>query len=184
MSFETVDDEWKVATTASHVYFVAGPLSQWFRHPMTGTVPGRDGFLRFSTAEQYMMAGKAALFGDDEALDAILAAKDPKTQKEWGRKVRNFDPAVWDGKARDIVTEGNRLKFSQNADLGAYLLATGDKTLVEGAWYDAVWGVKLAWSDPAILDEANWQGTNWLGQCLMTVRGELRRDLVQRLKQK
>ena len=53
---------------------------------------------------------------------------------------------------------------------------TGDLYLVEGAWYDRVWGVGLAWDDDRILDVNNWQGTNWLGETLMRVRAALRVD--------
>ena len=184
MSFDTLDEVWKTSSTASHVYFVSGPFSQWWPCKFSAQVPGAEarGFLRFNCAEQFMMAGKAALFGDDTAFDAIMASKVPAEQKRLGRKVAGFDGARWDAAARDIVVAGNMAKFGQESDLAAVLLATSGKTLVEGAHYDPVWGVALAWNDPAILDQANWQGTNWLGQCLMTVRERLRDEAVERLK--
>jgi len=36
-----------------------------------------------------------------------------------------------------------------------------------------VWGVALAWDDPKILDQANWAGTNWLGEVLTDLRDNL-----------
>ena len=90
-----------------------------------------------------------------------------------------FDDELWRKGARECVKLGNYAKFSQNEKLGTFLLATGDKILVEGAHYDAVWGVKLAWDDPLILDEANWRGTNWLGECLMATRDTLYRHLLE-----
>jgi ribA/ribD-fused uncharacterized protein len=61
-------------------------------------------------------------------------------------------------------------KFQQNKYLKDRLLATGNKIIVEAAWYDMVWGVGLREDDPLILDKANWTGTNWLGKTLMLVR--------------
>ena len=116
-----------------------------------------------------MMAGKAALFDDAETLAEIMAVKQtskwqdaPRLCKELGRKVKNFDSAVWDSHAKEIVYSGNLAKFNQNDDLRDFLLLTGDKVLVEGAWYDAVWGVKLAWDDPSILIPPTGRGrTGW-----------------------
>ncbi|MBQ7691007.1 MAG: NADAR family protein [Muribaculaceae bacterium] len=47
--------------------------------------------VRYHTAEQYMMASKARLFGDEEVLQEIMAASTPYDYKELGRKVRGFD---------------------------------------------------------------------------------------------
>ena len=44
--------------------------------------------------EQYMMAGKAALFSDQEIRKEILACSDPKQIKALGRKVRGFEQKV------------------------------------------------------------------------------------------
>lgn len=46
-------------------------LSQWYPSPFT-----IDGVL-YRTAEHYMMANKARLFGDDDKLAEILAAEKP-----------------------------------------------------------------------------------------------------------
>jgi len=135
-----MERQYKVRTTDTHVYFLTGPFSQW--HPsefMAALTPGgRE--MRFSHAEQYMMAGKAVLFGDHETLARIMDAPHPRDQKELGREVKDFDLATWNLHARDIVYRGNMAKFSQDGDLREYLMATGDKHLVEGAWYDRVWG--------------------------------------------
>lgn len=167
---------YKVRTTDTHVYFLTGPFSQW--HPSEFHAPLAEGgrTLRFSHAEQYMMAGKALLFGDHETLERIMDAPHPRDQKELGRAVRNFDADTWNAHAREIVYEGNLAKFNQDSDLREYLMDTGDLYLVEGAWYDRVWGVGLAWDDDRILDVNNWQGTNWLGETLMRVRAALRVD--------
>lgn len=165
---------YKVTETDTHVYFLTGPFSQWHPSEFYAAIIPDNPVLRFSHAEQYMMAGKAALFGDWETLAKIMDTAHPRDQKDLGRQVKNFDKQTWDTHAQDIVYKGNLAKFSQDSDLREYLLATGDKHLVEGAWYDPVWGVALAWNDPQILDSQNWKGTNWLGKCLMRVRADLK----------
>jgi hypothetical protein len=74
----------------------------------------------------------------------------------------------------DIVVEGNRLKFGQNPDLAAILLATGDATVAECSPTDRVWGIGWAMGSPQIQDPSQWRGQNLLGVALMQVRSELR----------
>lgn len=164
-----------MSESETHVYFLNGPFSQWY----TSNFKGRIGehWWDFHCAEQYMMAHKAHLFGDYSTFDAIMAIEQkkdwreaPKACKNLGRQVLNFDIDVWNAHAIDIVFQGNIYKFSDNDVLAKRLTDTGDKILVEGAHYDPIWGVGLAWNDPAILDENNWKGTNWLGETLMKVR--------------
>lgn len=180
--------EWKMRQTDGHVYFVSGPFSQWHPSPFQAALPrlvSQEGkpsiepgatLHAFSHAEQAMMASKAAIFGDEAVLRQILTASSPKRQKELGRSVANFDSSIWSAQSFRIVAVMNYHKFCQNPDLRNALLDTGDRHLVEGAWYDKIWGVGLAWNDPAIEDERNWQGTNWLGEALMAVREVIRRQ--------
>ena len=169
--------------TATHVYFLRGPFSQW--HPSRFRVPVEQGGpdFEFNCAEQYMMASKAVLFADTEKLAQIMAVQPgdgpfyriPMQQRLLGRQVRSFIDEVWRDAARRAVYRGNLAKFRQDEELYRLLLATGDKTLVEGSAKDRLWGVGLAWDDPAIEDQANWRGSNWLGQVLMQVRDALQR---------
>ena len=142
-------------------------LSQWYAASFT-----LEGDI-YPTAEHYMMASKARLFGDDESLAKILEAPDPKRAKALGRKVANFEEAVWKENARRLVTEGNIAKFSQNEGLKSFLLETGERVLVEASPYDRVWGIGLKASDKRAKDPANWEGENLLGFALMDVRDEL-----------
>jgi ADP-ribose binding protein with NADAR domain len=74
------------------------PFSQWYpaRFELAGKL--------FSCAEQYMMYGKAILFGDTEVAAEILAAVAPKQHKALGRKVRNFSDVTWEANREVIVT--------------------------------------------------------------------------------
>lgn len=144
------------------------PFSQW--HPSGFVVGGA----RFTCAEQYMMHGKAVLFGDEEMAARILEAKTPKEHKALGRKVRGFDGARWERERERIVYEGNHAKFTQNPALLEALLATAGTELVEASPLDRIWGVGLSEEDPRIQDPATWRGLNLLGKVLTRLREELR----------
>jgi len=152
-----------------YVLFWDGPFSQW--HPSTFKVDG----ITYNCAEQFMMAGKAEMFGDNKSRKKILKSGSPREQKILGREVSNFHKGKWNSVAREIVFIGNMAKFSQNKDLLEKLLATGDKTIVEASPYDRVWGIGLSADDPNATRPSNWRGTNWLGKVLMVVRSELRK---------
>lgn len=142
-------------------------FSQWFASPFVVDS------VRYATAEHWMMAGKARLFGDDAALAAVLANDDPGAAKAAGRGVRGFDEARWLAHRFDLVVEGNLAKFSQHPGLRRFLLATGGQVLVEASPVDAIWGIGLAAGDPRAHDPAQWPGLNLLGFALMAVRGRL-----------
>ena len=128
----------------------------------------------YSCAEQFMMAEKARLFGDEAIRAKIVASSAPREHKALGRRVTGFDHAVWERARLDIVVRGNLAKFGQNPAMLAALLATGDRLLVEASPLDRIWGVGLRADDPRIHDRANWNGQNLLGEALMRVRTELR----------
>lgn len=132
-----------------------------------------DGVM-YHTAEQYMMAQKAILMGDTATCREIMAAFNPREYKKLGRKVRNFDPVLWDREKYNVVLRGNLAKFSQNPRLLEFLDSTGDSVLVEGSPYDAIWGVKLESKDPRVLNPNQWRGENLLGFALMETRDILR----------
>lgn len=142
-------------------------FSQWY--DASFTVDG----IHYKTAEHFMMAGKARLFGDEAALEQILAAPEPKTAKALGRKVKGFDETQWKENARRLVTEGNLAKFSQNDDFRQFLLSTGNAVLVEASPYDRIWGIGLKADDERAQHPDTWRGQNLLGFALMDVRQQL-----------
>ena len=130
--------------------------------------------IQYHTTEQYMMASKARLFGDEDTLKEIMNATNPSEYKKLGRKVKGFEPTLWDEKKLDIVVEGNKAKFGQNPELKEYLLSTDDAILVEASPYDNIWGIALD-RDTAINGKVeDWKGENLLGCALMEVRDYLR----------
>ncbi|MEU6712144.1 NADAR family protein [Nonomuraea sp. NPDC046802] len=145
-----------------------GCLSQWWPVPFT-----EDGHT-FASAEHYMMAHKAWLFGDEESAGKILAAGHPGEAKKLGRTVRAYDEATWEARRFDIVVRGNVAKFGQHADLRTFLLGTGRRVLVEASPQDRVWGIGLTASDERAASPTTWRGLNLLGFALMAARDLLR----------
>ncbi|MEV7727671.1 NADAR family protein [Streptomyces sp. NPDC087917] len=143
-------------------------MSQWW--PSAFTV-GDD---RYATAEHWMMAGKARLFGDPEAERAALEAPSPAQAKRAGRLVRGFRDEVWERERFALVVEGSVHKFGSDPALRSYLLGTGSRVLVEASPLDRIWGIGLAADDERALDPARWQGLNLLGFALMEARERLR----------
>ncbi|MDQ3035474.1 MAG: NADAR family protein [Myxococcota bacterium] len=145
-------------------------LSQWYPAPFTV-----DG-VTYATAEHWMMAAKARLFGDDDALARILASTDPREVKALGRAVRGFDTDRWDAHRLPQVVEGNVHKFGQSEPLRSFLLATGDRVLVEASPRDRIWGIGMGASNERARDPREWRGKNLLGFALMEARTQLRAE--------
>ena len=131
---------------------------------------------RFRSAEHFMMAEKARLFGDEEIRAQMLVASTPDQVKKLGRRVRNFNEALWTAERFDIVRRGNIAKFGQNPGMRNFLLGTGQRILVEASPVDAIWGIGLAATDPRATQPAQWAGLNLLGFALMAAREALRRE--------
>lgn len=146
-------------------------LSQWW--PCEFEVDG----VKYSSAEQYMMAEKARMFEDEEICAQILLGKDPKEIKALGRKTRNFNEDTWKKYCVQIVLEGNKAKFGQNLELGKFLLQTGKRIIAEASPVDQIWGIGLSEQDQAAADPTKWQGTNLLGFVLMEVRDMIEREV-------
>lgn len=143
-------------------------LSQWW--PASFTVDGNT----YLTAEHFMMAEKARLFGDEEMRAHILKASNPGAAKKLGRAVQGFDNARWVAARFDIVVRGNVAKFSQNPELREFLLGTGDRVLVEASPRDNIWGIGLGAADLRAENPEQWWGLNLLGFALMEARQRLR----------
>jgi ribA/ribD-fused uncharacterized protein len=127
----------------------------------------------YPTAEHYMMAEKARLFGDHAMRDAVLRANSPGEAKKLGRAVSGFDEEAWLQHRWEIVVRGNEAKFLQHPELGALLLRTGQRVLVEASPRDRVWGIGLGASHADAERPSNWRGLNLLGFALMEVRAQL-----------
>jgi ribA/ribD-fused uncharacterized protein len=142
----------------------AACLSQWYPAPF------KVGGERYATAEHWMMACKARLFGDAAALEALRLAPLPSEAKALGRSVRGFDAARWSSVAFDFVVQGSAAKFSSTPELRAFLLATAPAILVEASPRDTLWGIGLGPKNPAAHKPLRWRGRNLLGFALTRAR--------------
>eukprot|EP00904_Undaria_pinnatifida_P006359 jgi/Undpi1/2853/HiC_scaffold_14.g06230.m1 len=123
-----------------------------------------------------MMAQKAKLFGDLDALRQIMATDDPSAHKKFGQGVRGYHQGAWDWEKKAIVMKGSYEKFNQNPDMAQHLLDTGEKILAEASPHDTVWGIGLKADDSAAWTKATWRGQNLLGEVLQEVRTRILMD--------
>lgn len=155
---------WK--TNQSH-----GWLCNWYPSPITPP----NSTITYTNVEQYLMHRKGLLFAPTSAVtQEILETTNPRRMKELGRQVPNYDDAKWAEGRYQVAMDGLYLKFTQNAELGEWLLETGDKELVEASPSDKVWGVGFTEKD-AELRRDKW-GANLMGKALTEVRARIRSE--------
>jgi len=152
----------------NYVFFWNGVFSQWY--PSKFIIEG----VEYNCCEQYMMAQKALLFDDIESHKMIMYSESPNEQKGFGRRVKGFEKEKWEKVCRQIVFDANMAKFTQNPEMFKELMNTENLEIVEASPYDKIWGIGLHETDPRALDKSQWQGTNWLGEAIMSVREKLR----------
>lgn len=144
-----------------------GALSQWWPSPFV--VDGET----YATAEHWMMAGKARMFGDEQIVPRILEARTPAEAKSLGRQVKGFEEERWVAGRFELVVTGSVAKFGQDGALLGYLLGTSQRVLVEASPLDRIWGIGLAADDENAVRPARWRGLNLLGFALMEARARL-----------
>jgi predicted NAD-dependent protein-ADP-ribosyltransferase YbiA (DUF1768 family) len=137
-----------------------GCLSQWWPAPFT--VEG----MTYPSAEHWMMAGKAQLFRDDQALAAVLAAASPKAAKAAGRSVRGNGP-IRPGRRRQ---PGQVPAPSRTRGLSCRHPAQGAGG---GQPAGPDLGNRNDRQQPGRPYPSRWRGTNLLGFALMNVRDQL-----------
>ena len=152
--------------TDTHIFFWNSVFSQWY----TSENQFEENGIIYHNAETYMMIQKAKLFNDQETLEKMYKALNPRMVKFLGRQVRSFDEYMWNKHKLNIVTRANFLKFTQNQEFLGILKKYKNHIIVEASPEDAIWGIGLHFSDDRVLDEKYWRGQNLLGKCIMDVR--------------
>ncbi len=133
-----------------------GGFSNFSPHPVE--LKGRV----WPTSEHYFQAQK---FMGTEHEEAIRAAKSPMVAARMGRSRERPLRSDWESVKDEIMREALRAKFAQHASLRSLLLSTEDAELVEHTSNDRYWA-----------DGGDGSGKNRLGQLLMELRSELRRE--------
>ena len=113
------------------------------------------------TNEHYFQAMKFP--GDPKLQEKIRTAPTPAIAKRLG-KSKGLRPD-WNEVRDSVMERGIRAKFTQNEEVRAVLLSTGDEQLIERSAWDAYWG-----------SGRNGRGKNKLGLMLMSVRASLRAE--------
>lgn len=131
---------------------------------------------KYLCMEQYMMAEKARLFEDKDIEKQILESTKQGKMKALGRKVKNFNEAIWNRYKYSIVLNGNYEKFTQNKAIKDFLIASKNKIIVEASPHDKIWGIGMSIEDKNIENPMMWQGQNLLGFALMEVRNKINKE--------
>ncbi|EGK11034.1 NADAR family protein [Kroppenstedtia eburnea] len=115
------------------------------------------------TSEHYFQAQK---FVGTRWEEVIRLENSPMTAARKGRSRALPLRPDWEDVKDRIMREAVVAKFTQHPDLGQVLLGTEDAVLVEHTANDRYWG-----------DGGDGSGKNRLGEILMEVREQLRREL-------
>lgn len=135
-----------------------GYLSNFYPSPLT-----YEG-VEYPTLEHAYQAAKTL---DQAERAKMKAVATPGAAKKMGKRVKRRKD--WFAVNLGIMMELIRQKFTRYPDLGEWLLATGERELIEANnWGDDFFGM--------IKDSKTgaWRGENHLGKMLMRMRGELR----------
>src|SRR3569833_1214737 len=133
-----------------------GEFSNFSPHPVE--LNGRV----WPTSEHYFQAQK---FAGTEHEEAVREAKSPMIAARMGRSRERPLRSDWESIKDDTMRDALRAKFTQHPSQRSQLLHTGDAELIEHTKNDRYWA-----------DGGDGTGKNRLGQLLMELRTELRRE--------
>lgn len=133
-----------------------GEFSNFSPHPIE--LAGRT----WPTTEHYFQAQK---FPGTPHEEEIRRAKSPGDAARMGRERSRPLRADWETVKDGIMYDALRAKFTQHARLRRVLLSTEDRVLIEHTRNDRYWA-----------DGGDGSGLNRLGELLMRLRAELRRE--------
>ncbi|MBI4751636.1 MAG: NADAR family protein [Acidobacteria bacterium] len=114
------------------------------------------------TVEHYFQAQK---FAGTEHEKTIRLIASPMIAARQGRDRKKPLRKDWESVKTSIMREAVFAKFTQHEDLKQILLNTGDAKLIEDSPRDSYWGCGKSGN-----------GLNMLGQILMSIREEIRRN--------
>ena len=121
----------------------------------------------YPTVEHYYQASK---FQDKKIIQKILKCKSPKEASIIGRDRKNPRIPNFRNMKNDKMYEGVYYKFSQNKDIRSKLIETRNQEIKEMSVKESYWGVG-----------PNLDGENHIGQILMKVREQIKKDLIEEI---
>lgn len=128
-------------------------------YPSSLTYEGTE----YPTLEHAYQAAKTL---DPAARQKMKEVATPGAAKKMGRHVKRRKD--WFSVNLGIMTDLIRQKFTRYPDLGEWLLATGERDLIEAnSWGDDFFGMVKE------NKTGEWHGENHLGKMLMLIRAEL-----------
>lgn len=150
-------------------FYGYSPLSNFHRCYFT-----IDGY-QYNCVEQYYQARKCYEFNDEDLWFRIMDRKSPSMMKKDIKHIKGFNRCEWFKIKEEIMYTGLKAKFTQNEYLGKFLLNTDYSILGEASPYDLYWGIGLNKRHPMVKHKV-WPGKNRLGELLMVLRRELRKN--------
>ncbi|EMD63893.1 hypothetical protein GGP41_005496 [Bipolaris sorokiniana] len=143
-----------------------GFLSPWY------TCVFKESGVRYTSVGHSILAEKARLFGDNGALNQILAADTAKEQKLWGGNIKGINDKIWEEHALGIATRANIAKFFVSGPLKERLESFGTREFVLASPHDRLFGIGFNAADAIQLGKEQW-GQNLFGQALHITRSQL-----------
>lgn len=116
----------------------------------------------YKTSEHYYQSKK---FDDPLLSKKVIEAKTPKEASNIGRDRNNKIRPNWKNIKRNVMYEAVMYKFLAHPDIQEKLLATGNEEIIEETTKENYWGIG-----------PNYDGTNYYGKILCSVRENLRRN--------
>lgn len=167
-----MSEEKKEESTYTYFWGAESPFSQWYKDAPFQAKPlyGPAKILEFKTVEHWMGYNKAYLFGDPQTAERILTVDSPRKARDYTRQIKGYESGKWNDRRLEIAIKGNYHKFDQNRKQRNRLLVTG--TMVFANPSDKIWGCGCRERD--IKTPGEWPGQNLLGECLETVKKQLR----------
>lgn len=127
----------------------------------------------FACVEQFLAWKRAELAGDVALSTKALSSPNPTICKGILNDLHQADSTAWDEQVDGIIEAALTAKFTQNQNLGSFLLDTRPCTLGEAS-LNAKWGIGLKLTNKNAMDPAKWkENGNLLGNKLMKIREEL-----------
>ena len=126
----------------------------------------------YNNSEQMIQHKKAEYFGDTDITMRIMQCTKGYECKRLLKEICGFDRMEWENHAKSLCSDGLYEKYKQNPHLKAYLLATGEKTIVEAS-YDPVWGTGVPLDDEEALNPRRWSSQGLLGEMLEAIQSLL-----------